>query len=450
MKEGPLLKYTEAIDYLDEKVFFGVKPSLDRIRLVCQELGDPQRSYDSIQVTGTNGKSSVAHMMSRVLTKAGFKVGRFTSPHLETVRERIAVRERLISPDAFAATLEKIMPAVERAEKAAGPLTYFEVVTAIAYRYFEKSGVDVAVFEVGLGGAWDATNLVDSEVAVLTNVELDHTRELGGTREEIAREKVEVIKEGSRVITAEGTREILLIIAEKCEQVNADLEVFGRDFRLMYWVPYFPPGRKPGQVLSIRGLEGEYIDIRLPLVGKHQSVNAACAVAAAEAYASPRGGLEPDMVKKALEGLRVEGRLENLAVRPWVVADGAHNPSAVAKLASTLVSDYDFSRLVMVVAILQDKDVRGMLAVLGTVADELILTENRSTRSSRARDLAMVCSKLGLNYEVEPGFSQALERAKRSAGSRGMVCITGSMYTVAEARAYYRHQEVTKEIRQDR
>jgi dihydrofolate synthase / folylpolyglutamate synthase len=418
----------------------------------CEQMGQPQNEFDSIQVTGTNGKTSVSNMIASILRASGFRTGLFTSPHLETVRERISINGKLISANAFAETMSDVVPAVERAEKDLDErLTYFELVTAMAYHYFRREVVDVAVLEVGMGGRWDSTNVVDSEVAVITNVELDHVAELGNTREKIAFEKSGIINEGAVALTAESTREILMILAERCNEVGAELKVFGRDFRLDYHLPYRVKGEPPAQFISVRGLEGhEFNDIKLPLLGKHQAVNAACAIAACQAYTDPRERTDPEEFRRALETSSVPGRLDILSQRPFVVADGAHNVLGIDRLAAALTGEFDYDRLVIVVSILEDKDARNMLKILGSIADELIVTENRSARSISAKKLASYCRMAGIEHRPVEDFPEAMKKAIALAGKQGMVCVTGSLFTVSEARIFFRHQKASREMRQDR
>ena len=446
------MKYSEAVDYLDSKIVLGVKPSLDRISAACRILGNPQSRYDSIQVTGTNGKTSVSHMVADVLKACGYRVGLFTSPHLETVRERISVNGRIISAANFEKTLSEVKPKIEKAEKKVGEsLTYFEVVTAAAYSFFKTALVDIAVLEVGMGGRWDATNVVDSDVAVITNIDLDHVRELGRTKEKIAFEKVGIINEGAVAVTGESDRNMLMLISERCSEVGAEMKVFGRDFRLEYLLPYRVPGEPPAQFVSVRGLEGkEFNDIKLPMLGKHQAVNAVCAIAAAQAYTDPREKTNPQAFRRALESSRVPGRLEMLSENPLVVADGAHNVLGVDRLAASLTSEFDYERIVIVASILEDKDARGILKILGAVADELIVTENRSARSIPAKKLASLARAEGVGARLEPDFAAAMKLAYNVAGPGGLVCVTGSLFTVSEARIYFKHQKATREMRQDR
>lgn len=446
------LKYSEAVDYLDSRIVLGVKPTLDRIKATCALMGEPQNEFDSIQITGTNGKTSVSNMIAGILKASGFRTGLFTSPHLETVRERVSVNGKLIQASQFAEVMTDIAPIVEKAEKEQGErLTYFELVTALAYYYFRRERVEVAVLEVGMGGRWDSTNVVDSDVAVITNVELDHVNELGDTREKIAVEKAGIINEGAVVVTAEVTREILMILSERCHAVGAELKVFGRDFRLDYHLPYRVRGEPPAQYISIRGIDGrEFKDMKLPMLGKHQAINASCAVAACQAYTDPRGRTDEESYRRAIESSSVPGRLDILSERPLVVADGAHNVLGIDRLATALTSEFDYDRLVVVVSILEDKDARGMLKVLGAVADEVVLTENRSARSVSAQKLASYCRMDGVKHQTEQDFASAMKKAISLAGKQGMVCVTGSLFTVSEARIYFRRQKATREMRQDR
>ncbi|MBN2169318.1 MAG: hypothetical protein JW738_08745, partial [Actinobacteria bacterium] len=293
--------------------------------------------------------------------------------------------------------------------------------------------------------------VVDCDVAVITNVDMDHTNELGDTLEAIAGEKVEIINEGCMVVTAEQRRDLLMLIAEKCEDAGAELRVFGRDFRIDYYVPYMVAGETPSQFISVRGLEArEFKDIKLPMIGKHQAVNSACAIVAAQGYTEPRKRTDTDAFKRALEKSRAPGRIEIVGQRPLVVMDGAHNVHAADRLAITLTGEFDYDRLIIVVSILDDKDARGIIKILGAVADEIIVTENRNHRAISARRLAAYCRIAGAEPLIEPDFSEAVKLAYQRSGLNGMICITGSLYTVSEARIYFKHQKVSREMKQDR
>ncbi len=449
------MMYSEAVDYLDSKVVLGVKPSLDRVLRVLDMLGNPQHSFDAIQVTGTNGKTSVSHMISKILQEAGFNTGLFTSPHLETVRERVAVNGQIISVDSFTSVMDKIVPFIERAEKELGEeLTYFEVVTVLCFEFFRASGIDVGVLEVGMGGRWDATNVVDSKVCVITNVGLDHVKELGPTRTQIAREKAGIISPGSVVVTAEVAREILEIFSQECLKKNARLCVFGRDFKLDYVLPYRVRGEAPAQLISIIiPNEERYSDIKIPLLGKHQTVNAACAVFACKRFvesSNEQRRLETETVRSALGSVRIPGRLEVVGERPLLVLDGAHNPDGVSKLVSSLASEFEYKRLIFMVSILDDKDAWKILEILGSAADLIVCAQNRSARAIPAAKLARICEALRIKHELKEDFAEAMNYACEIAQPEGLVCVTGSLYTVSEARIFLRHQSASAEMRQDR
>ncbi len=449
------MRYSHAVDYLDSKVVLGVKPSLRRILRVLDMLGNPQHSFESIQVTGTNGKTSVSNMISTILKEEGFLVGLYTSPHLETVRERIVVNGQIISVDAFTSIMERLIPFVERAEQELGEeLTYFEVVTAVGFEFFKEAGIDVGVLEVGMGGRWDATNVVNSRVGVITNVGMDHVKELGPTKAHIAKEKAGIIKSGSVVVTAEASKEILEIFFSECQKKNASLRVFGRDFKLDYILPYRVRGEAPAQLISMIGLDNRcYSDMKIHLLGKHQAVNAACAVYAAQCFmeiSHPGRVLDVQTVRSALASVKVPGRLEIAGEMPLLLLDGAHNPDGISKLVSSIISEFEYKRLIFVVSILEDKDAPTILKILGSAGDLIVCTQNRSSRSIPAGELTRLCEALGVKHELRKDFSEAMNYATEIAGPLGLVCVTGSLYTVSEARIFLKQQNASTEIRQDR
>ncbi|MDD5748128.1 MAG: bifunctional folylpolyglutamate synthase/dihydrofolate synthase [Actinomycetota bacterium] len=446
------MRYSQAIEYLDSKALLGIKPSLERIVSASRELGNPQDSFDSIHITGTNGKTTVAHMISEILGKSGYRVGRFTSPHLETVRERISVDGRMIPVSVFARELSEIRPAIEKAEEEVmEKLSYFETLTALAFHYFAKEKIDVAVLEVGMGGRWDSTNIANSCISVITNIHLDHMNELGRTKKSIAFEKIGIIKDGSVVVTAESSRDLLFLISERCEQTGSIMKVFGRDFRLDYVVPYRVPGESPAQYITILGLGGlEFKDIKIPMIGKHQAVNAAVAVAAAQSYTDPRGKTDESSFVSSLERVQIPGRLEIVSEKPMVVIDGAHNQLGAERLVSTISTEFEYEKVVFIVSILRDKDARRILQALASLGGMLILTENRSSRRFTARKLADYCSMDGIPHKVEPDFPKAIRLAYNITGKNDLICITGSLFTVSEARVLFKRQKYSREAYQDR
>lgn len=429
------MDFKEAEEYLNRRARFGIKPGLERIRLLLSRLGDPQLAFPSIHITGTNGKTSTARMVASILGVKGRKVARYTSPHLQSVTERICVDGRPITEREFSSLLEKIIPAVEETDAETGdPLTYFEVTTAMAFLHFARRKVDLGVIEVGLGGRLDATNLVRSRVQVITGVAFDHMAELGNTLEKIAFEKAGIVKEGSTVVTAVSHPGALDVVAAACAEKGCSLKQYGKDFQIIYQLTYGMETGKIGQALGIRGLLREYADLYLPLLGEHQGINAACAVAACEAYAGSPAELSFTEVEAGLRRVTSPGRLEVVSLHPLVLLDGAHNPEGVARLAQVIRNDLDYEKLVLVIGILEDKDLHRMLKTLLPLADTVVVTQSSEQRAAPARKLANLVRKMGYDCVVVEDIGEAVKFARTLAAVTDMVCVTGSLYTVGEAR----------------
>jgi dihydrofolate synthase / folylpolyglutamate synthase len=406
-------------------------PDLDRITTLVELLGRPDHAYPAIQITGTNGKTSVAHMVTALLGALGLTAGTYTSPHLQDVRERIriagvpipaaSVTDGLAYLDPFLAEVDSRHP---------DRVTFFEVLTALAYTAFADAPIDVGVFEVGLGGRWDATNLVRGEVAVLTTVGLDHP-ELGPTVAHVAREKTGIVKPGAVVVSARQPEEVAPIVAAAAAEHGGRLGVAGRDFDAADRAPAVG-----GQQLTLRGVTGTYEEVYLPLYGAHQAENAACALAAVEGMLGFAGGLDAEVVHAAFAAVRSPGRLEvvrRTGLAP-VVLDGAHNPAGARTLAAALADEFAFRHRVLVVGILDDKDVEAMLGELLPVADHLVVTEPPSSRAAPADRLAKVARDAGVTVEAAPDVAAGLELATGLTGEGDAVVVTGSLYTVGAAR----------------
>ncbi len=429
------MNFTEAEAYLNATEMHGIKPSLDRIRVLCKKMGDPQTRYPAIHVTGTNGKTSTSRMITSILMANGRKTARYTSPHLQSVTERISVDGRPISQAEFANQMERIAPLVDRTNAETGdPLSYFEVSTALAFGYFAARKVDVAVMEVGMGGRWDATNLVDTEVSVITNVAMDHVVELGPALTDIAREKVGIIKPGKPVVCGVADLDILEIVEEACLEADAPLKLFGRDFELLYQVTYGVQTERIGQAVGIKGLLREYPELFLPLLGEYQAVNSACAVAAAECYAGGLRYLSLTEVEKGLGQVRSPGRLEVVSMNPLLMLDGAHNEDGARHLAQALRNDIDYDKLILVLGILEDKDWKSILKLLVPLADTIILTRSGNDRAASVELLRGEVARLGKRPILVEEVGEAVRAARTLAEVGDLVCITGSLYTVGEAR----------------
>jgi dihydrofolate synthase/folylpolyglutamate synthase len=419
-----------------------LEPSLDRIEDFVDLLGQPQRNYDVVQLTGTNGKTSTARMIETLLRGLGLRTGRFTSPHLETIRERIVIDGEPLSEEAFVSAFNDVAPYTHLVDAQNDhPLSFFETVVGMGYAAFSDAPVDVAVIEVGMGGTWDATNVADARVAVLTPIALDHAQYLGSTVEAVAREKVGIIKHNAVVVSAPQTQSVLDVIQERVDHVGATLLLAGRDFWLESRVPALG-----GQQVALHGLRAAYDELFLPLYGAHQAENAVLALAAVEALI---GGDEPisgDVVQEAFEQVTSPGRLEIIRRSPTIVLDAAHNPHGAQALVDALEDSFTFSPLIGVVGVMADKDYEEMLSILEPRLAHIVCTQNSSERALPARELAEVARGIfGIDRVSEaPRLADAIDEAAALAEAGGVfgeslgsggVLVTGSVITAGEARA---------------
>jgi dihydrofolate synthase/folylpolyglutamate synthase len=420
-------------------------PTLDRIEAFMELLGDPQRSYPVIQLTGTNGKTSTARMIEALIVAIGLRVGRFTSPHLESMTERISLDGEPMSEEAFVAAFNDVAPYTHLVdEQHDHPLSFFETIVAMAYAAFADAPVDAAVVEVGMGGTWDATNVMDAKVAVLTPIAVDHSKYLGETPSVIALEKVGIIKPGSTVVSAAQSEEVDQVIRERCAEVGATLAREGLEFGVTSRVPAVG-----GQMISLQGLRGNYDEVFLPLYGAHQAQNAALALAAVEAFLGGEDALDADLVREAFAEVTSPGRLEIIRRSPSIVLDAAHNPHGAAAVVAALEDSFVFSPLIGVIGVMGDKDYEGLLSELEPVLAHVVLTQNSSSRSMPAADLAEVAIGIFGNDRVShtASLDDAIDQAAALAEAGGAfgeaigsggVLVTGSVVTVGEARAMLR------------
>ncbi len=414
-------------------------PDLDRIVDLLDLLGDPHRAYPSIHLTGTNGKTSTARMVDGLLRELGVRTGRHTSPHLESVTERICIDGEPLPPARFAAVYDEVAPFAELVDgRHPDRVTFFELLTAMGFAAFADAPVDVAVVEVGLGGRWDATNVVQAPVAVVTPISLDHVGILGSTIGEIAAEKAGIIYPGATVVSAPQPESAGVVLAARVAEVGASIVREGIDFGVRS-----RSVAVGGQLLELQGLAGSYPEVFLPLYGEHQASNAACALAAVEAFvgATERGPLDAEGVRAAFAAVRSPGRLEILRRSPTVLIDGAHNPAGAAALAAALDDAFTFDRLVAVIAVLDDKDAAGLLEELEPVVSSVVVTTNSSPRAMSVEVLAGTAREVfgEDRVEVSARLDDAIDLAVAGAESQAAiggagVIITGSIVTVGEAR----------------
>ncbi len=416
------------------------QPRLEPTRRVADLLGDVHRAYDVIHITGTNGKTSISRMIEAILRAYGLRTGLFTSPHILKFNERISLSGAPISDEALVTNWLDIKPYVEMVDnelvaKGEPRLTYFEVLTVLALASFADAPVDVAVVEVGMGGEWDSTNIVEADVAVFGPIAMDHQDKLGSTLEAIARTKSGIIKPSTIVVSAHQEPLVESILREAAELTESAISFVGEEIQVSHRAVAVG-----GQLLSIQALSGSYDDIFLSLFGTHQSENAAVAVAAVEAFLG--GGTQPlseEVLTEAFASVESPGRLQRIAALPPVILDAAHNPHGALALANSLGEYFDFDDVTLVFGAFADKDAKGMLAHLAPAVTRVILTTVPSDRGRSAHDLATLASGLfdPANIVVEPDPKIALEsaRARALAADKGAVVVAGSITLLGAALA---------------
>ncbi len=423
-----------------------IEPSLTRIAALVDLLGSPQRCYPVLHIAGTNGKTSVARMLDALLSRMGLRVGRYTSPHLQRVTERISLDGTPISPERYVEAYHDIEPYLALVDAGSPiPVSKFEVLTAMAFAAFADAPVDAAVVEVGLGGSWDATNVADATVAAITPVAVDHVNYLGSDIAGIAREKAGIIKPESVAVLAQQLPEAARVIAGRSLEMDATVAREGMEFGVLQ-----RDIAVGGQQLRLQGLGGVYDQVFLPLHGAHQSHNAALALAAAEAFfgAGANSSLDIDAVRDAFATVTAPGRLERVSTAPSVFLDGAHNPHGAHALAAALHDDFSFRRLVAVVGVMRDKDARGILAELEPVVDEVVVTASSSLRAMDVADLAEAAREVfgesrvrvarRLPDAIKMATALAVETAAEPDRISGVgIVITGSVVMVGEARTVF-------------
>nr|WP_166639954.1 folylpolyglutamate synthase/dihydrofolate synthase family protein [Amycolatopsis sp. SID8362] len=425
-----------------------IEPSLARIAALTQLLGEPNKGYPVLHVAGTNGKGSTARMIDALLTRMGLRVGRYTSPHLQLVTERIALDGQPISAARYAELWHDIAPYVSMVDGAAADgvaMSKFEILTGMAFAAFADAPVEAAVLEAGLGGAWDATNVADADVAVITPIGLDHVEYLGPDAVSAAREKAGIIKPGSVAVIAEQDPEVQKVLLERAVEVDAAVARAGSEFGVLE-----REVAVGGQLLKLQGLGGVYDDVFLPLHGAHQAANAALALAAVEAFfgAGKDKQLVVEAVREAFAEVETPGRLERVRAAPAVMIDAAHNPHGARALAATVAEEFAFRRLVAVVGVMAEKDAHGILDALEPVVSDVVVTRNSSPRSMPLEELnQLAISVFGEDRVVaETDLETAIETAialvetnddPEEPLSGGGVLVTGSVVTAGEARTLF-------------
>jgi dihydrofolate synthase/folylpolyglutamate synthase len=440
---GRELNYSQAEEYLNSFTNYEQIPgvsyaqagySLRHLEELLTRMGNPQLAARTIHIAGTKGKGSVAAMTGQVLSSSGYKTGRYTSPHLRSLRERIAIDSSLISEAEFAAAMAEVKPFIEsmKQDTSFSQLTYFEALTALAFAYFRKQQVDFQVLEVGLGGRLDATNVVAKPaVCIITSISLDHTQILGNTLEEIAREKAGIIKPGCWAVISPQPQEAVSVITSICRERNANMVQVGKDIN---W--HKIGGDLRQQSLVIQGRTSAY-QVSIPLLGDFQLENAATAVAALEVLASEGFTISATNIAQGLALVQWPGRFQILQEHPIVLVDGAHNVASMKRLVNNIKAYFPQKRILLVFGTSCDKDIPGIINELVPLSSQVIVTRASHSRAAPLSTLAAEFAKRGIEPETTGTVPEAISRALSMASRTDVICVTGSLFVVAEALDYF-------------
>ena len=439
------MDYQQAVGYIFgytdyEKVPMPHDPAfydLRRVDELMAQLGNPHRGARSVHIAGTNGKGSTAAMVASALTVSGYTTGLYTSPHLLTWRERIRVDGELISEAEFTALVERVKPEVEAVNSRAtyGELTTFELLTALGFAHFKLKGVDFQVLEVGMGGKYDATNIIKPEVCIITSISFDHTEVLGNSLAKIAAEKAGIIKSGCVVVTSPQADEVDKVIQETCLSRGVELVRVGSD------VTWRGLGSDlDRQSFQVKGRLGDY-ELSIPLLGQYQLGNAATAVAALEVLAERGFNVSRDSIVGGLAQVSWPGRLQILSRRPLMVIDGAHNPDSAQKLRQSLERYFDYDHAILVIGTSSDKDIAGVISELFSLFNKVIVTCSRHPRATAPALLKTEFARHGVEALVAGDVATALSQALALAGDRDLICVTGSLFVIAESIEWQRGKD---------
>ena len=434
------MNYEAALAYIDTFINSERSPdfsrqarfyNLERISRLLAHLGNPHRRLKVVHIAGSKGKGSTAALIASILTRAGYKTGLFTQPHLITPRERCRINSRLISEEDFAQYVDRLRPSIEAMTELelVGRVSFFEIYTALVFTYFADNAVDFAVIEVGLGGRLDATNVVDPLVSVITPISLEHTAILGDTHEAIAKEKAEIIKPNRPVVLAPQVPEAQAVFETVAADRDAPMDAVGRDIRLKRkdW-------NTNGQTLDLTTQSVLYPDLFLSLLGEHQAVNAATAVGCIERIRQEGYNVPRTSIYSGLKEVCWAGRMQVVGRSPAILLDGAHSPTSAEALCKAICEVFHYRRLILVVGLMRDKDLQAIGEILCPFADEIIITQAfDNPRVTPAEEIAGAWSEIGTKFHVCPNAREAIPLAQSIATTSDLICIAGSIYIVGEA-----------------
>ncbi len=440
-------EYREALEWIHGMGRFGIKPGLVRVAALLEMLGNPHYNLSFVHIGGTNGKGSTAVMLASIMRAAGYQIGLYTSPYLLSFTNRMAVNGLDINPEELVELIKEIRPLIEKIkiDPNLGQPTEFEVVTVLALTYFARRKVDLVVLEVGLGGRLDATNVVDPLFSIITNVSLEHTAILGDTVEAIATEKMGIIKKGKPLLTSAEDENVLKLFKERCRKLNSPFYRIYPALSNQYELASEPVAvlekiTKEGQYFSYTGFTRYFEELFIPLRGLYQITNASTAVAAAELLSGMGFSVHQDVFRSGLAATEWPGRLELLHRNPLLIMDGAHNPASMEVLAGAVPSYFKYRRLILVLGILADKDMKTMLGHILPLADKVVFTRPVLPRAAEPQDVArFTLGNFSLSAPpiIVEDYREALDKALAEAEPEDAVLVTGSLYTVSDIRAYW-------------
>ena len=428
--------YTEALDYIYDLTKYGVKLGLKNTRYLLSLLGEPHKKLKIIHVAGTNGKGSTCSLISSILQSDGYKVGLYTSPHLVDFTERIEINHKPIDRKKVSELLERIKPYIEKVANSPsyGHPTFFEVITSMAFLYFYEEQIDFLVLEVGLGGRLDATNVCEPLISVITHIDYDHMDKLGNSLEEITREKGGIIKPRGIVISSKQHEEVHNEIKKIANEKNSLVYSTGRE--ISYKIVKSDIN---GVIFDLKGIYHNYKNLHTPLLGRHQVDNATTAIIATEALKIRGVNISEKAIRIGLEKVKWTGRLEIIQNNPTLILDGAHNPSGIRIVRQALKEIFSYNRLILVLASFADKDYKKMIQIIAPKADLIIATKTMSPRAATSQIIAKEAAKYIEQNKiiVTENIPQAINCALSNSKKDDLICITGSLYTVGEAKKYF-------------